>query len=197
MTRAVTLIGVTVALLVIPSPLAAHEGGAAAGLLSGLLHPVSGLDHVLAMVAVGIWGAQMGPPAIWVLPVTFPMVMALGGMLALVGVPLPGVEIGIGLSALALGLMVALEKRPELRAAAVLVGLFAIFHGYAHGAELPEGQSGILYSIGFVVSTGTLHATGIGLGLIHRWERGKRALRIAGAGIAVGGAWFTWLAVSG
>ncbi len=195
--RTIAAIVATVALLAFPSPLAAHEGGAAAGLLSGLLHPISGLDHVLAMLAVGIWGAQMGPPAIWVLPVTFPMIMALGGMLSLVGVPVPGVEIGIGLSALLLGLMVALERRPDLRAAAVLVGFFAIFHGYAHGAELPEGQSGILYSIGFVVSTGTLHASGIGVGQIHRWDRGKRALRIAGAGIATGGAWFTWLAVSG
>ncbi len=195
--RTITLIVATVALLALPSPLAAHEGGAAAGLLSGLLHPVSGLDHVLAMLAVGIWGAQMGPPAIWVLPVTFPMVMALGGMLSLVGVPLPGVEMCIGLSALLLGLMVALEQRPDLLVAAVLVGFFAIFHGYAHGAELPEGQSGILYSIGFVISTGTLHASGIGVGLIHRWDRGKRALRIAGAGIAAGGAWFTWLAVAG
>ena len=195
--RTITLFVASVALLAFPSPLVAHEGGAAAGLLSGLLHPVSGLDHVLAMLAVGIWGAQMGPPAIWVLPVTFPMVMALGGMLSLVGVPVPGVEIGIGLSALLLGLMVAFERRPDLRVAAVLVGFFAIFHGYAHGAELPEGQSGILYSIGFVVSTGTLHASGIGIGLIHRWDRGKRALRIAGAGIAAGGAWFTWLAVSG
>ena len=187
----------TVALLAFPSPLAAHEGGAAAGLLSGLLHPVSGLDHVLAMLAVGIWGAQMGPPAIWVLPVTFPMVMAFGGMLSLLGVPVPGVEIGIGLSALLLGFMVAIERRPAIEVAAVLVGFFAIFHGYAHGAELPEGQSGILYSIGFVVSTGTLHASGICVGLIHRWDRGKRALRIAGAGIAAGGAWFTWLAVWG
>ncbi len=197
MTRTITPIVATVALLVFPSPLAAHESGAAAGLLSGLLHPVSGLDHVLAMVAVGIWGTQLGPPAIWVLPVTFPMVMAFGGMFGLLGLRVPGVEVGIGLSALLLGLMVALERRPDLRAAAVLVGFFAIFHGYAHGAELPEGQSGILYSIGFVVSTGTLHASGIGVGLIHRWDRGKRALRIAGAGIAAGGAWFTWLAVSG
>jgi urease accessory protein len=194
--RTVTFIVATVALLAFPSPLAAHEGGAAAGLLSGLLHPISGLDHVLAMLAVGIWGAQMGPPAIWVLPVTFPMVMAFGGMSGLLGLPVPGVEFGIGLSALLLGLMVAFERRPDLRAAAVLVGFFAIFHGYAHGAELPEGQSGILYSIGFVASTGTLHASGIGIGLIHRWDRGKRALRAAGAGIAAAGAWFTWLAVS-
>ncbi len=118
-------------------------------------------------------------------------------MLALIGLPLPGVEIGIGLSALLLGLMVALEKRPDLRVAAVLVAFFAVFHGHAHGAELPEGQSGILYSIGFVVSTGTLHATGIALGLIHRWEQGKLALRFAGAVIAAGGAWFTWQGLSG
>ncbi len=197
MIRAVASLVAVVALLAIPSPLAAHEGGAAAGLLSGLYHPISGLDHVLAMVAVGIWGAQLGPPAIWVLPVTFPMVMAFGGMLGLMGLPLPGVEIGIGLSALLLGLMVAFEAQPPLRVAAVLVGFFAIFHGFAHGAELPEGQSAILYSIGFVVSTGTLHVCGIGIGLIHRWDRGKRTLRAAGAGIAAAGAWFTWLAVSG
>ncbi len=195
--RTIAAIVGTVALLALPSPLAAHEGGAAAGLLSGLLHPISGLDHVLAMLAVGIWGAQMGPPAIWVLPVTFPMVMALGGMLSLAGLPMPGVEIGIGLSALLLGFMVAIERRPAIEVATVLVGFFAIFHGYAHGAELPGGQSGILYSIGFVVSTGTLHASGIGVGLIHRWNRGKRALRTVGAGIAAGGAWFTWLALSG
>ncbi len=195
--RTVTFIVATVVLLAIPSPLAAHEGGTAAGLLSGLLHPISGLDHVLAMLAVGIWGAQLGPPAIWALPVTFPMVMALGGMLALIGAPVPGVEIGIGLSALLLGLMVALESHPPVRVAAALVGFFAIFHGFAHGAELPEGQSGILYSIGFVVCTGTLHACGIGIGLVHRWDMGKQALRIAGTAIAASGAWFTWLAVFG
>ena len=180
-----------------PLPLAAHEGGSAAGLLSGLYHPISGVDHVLAMVAVGIWGAQLGSPAIWVLPVTFPMVMAFGGMLGLLGVQIPGVEVGIGLSALILGLMVAFERRPDLRVAAVLVGFFAVFHGFAHGAELPEGQSGLLYSMGFVASTGTLHASGIGLGLIQRWERGKSVLRFTGGVIALAGVWFTWGALSG
>jgi len=180
-----------------PSPLAAHEGGSAAGLLSGLYHPISGVDHVLAMVAVGIWGAQLGSPAIWVLPVTFPMVMAFGGMLGLLGVQLPGVELGIGLSALVLGLMVALERRSDLGVAAALVGFFAVFHGFAHGAELPEGQSGLLYSIGFVVSTGTLHACGISLGLVHRWEWGRSALRFTGAVIALAGGGFTWGALSG
>jgi urease accessory protein len=178
-------------------PLAAHEGGTAAGLLSGLYHPISGIDHVLAMVAVGIWGAQLGPPAIWALPVTFPTVMALGGMLGLIGLPIPGVEIAIGLSALLLGLMVALERRPSLVVAGVLVAFFAIFHGHAHGAELPAGQSGLAYSIGFVVSTGTLHGCGITLGLAHRWERGRLALRAAGTGIALAGVWFVWSAVSG
>ena len=181
----------------LPSPLAAHAGGSAAGLLSGLYHPISGLDHVLAMVAVGIWGAQLGSPAIWVLPVTFPMVMAFGGMLGLLGLQVPGSEIGIGLSAMILGLMVALERRPALRLAAVLVGFFAVFHGFAHGTELPEGQSGLLYSIGFVASTGTLHASGIGLGLIQRWEWGRSALRFTGAVIALAGAGFTWGALSG
>jgi len=192
---AVALAGLTA--LATPLPLAAHEGGTAAGLASGLLHPVTGPDHVLAMIAVGIWGAQLGAPAIWVLPVTFPMVMALGGMAGLLGLPLPGVEVGIGVSALLLGTMVALERRPDLRIAAVLVGFFAVFHGYAHGTELPEGQSGLLYSIGFVVSTGMLHATGIGIGELRRVSWGGTALRAAGAVIALAGVWFTWTAVAG
>jgi urease accessory protein len=185
--------------LVLASPvfLSAHEGGSAAGLLSGLLHPVSGPDHVLAMVAVGIWGAQLGQPAIWVLPVTFPMVMALGGMLGLLGVPLPGVEIGIGLSALLLGLVITLESHPGLATAGALVAFFAIFHGHAHGAELPAGQSGLLYSIGFVASTGTLHAVGIAFGLIHRWAFGRLVLRVSGAVIAFAGAGFIWSGLSG
>jgi urease accessory protein len=180
-----------------PGVLSAHEGGSTAGLLSGLIHPISGLDHVLAMVAVGIWGAQLGQPAIWMLPVTFPMVMAFGGMIGLLGFPLPGVEVGIGLSALLLGLAVAFERHFGLAFAASLVGFFAVFHGHAHGAELPEGQSGLLYSIGFVTSTGTLHAVGIALGLIHRWDAGRVALRVAGAGIALAGAWFIFSAVRG
>jgi urease accessory protein len=193
--RALSAAIVTVA--VTPLPLAAHEGGSAAGLLNGLLHPVTGADHVLAMVAVGIWGAQLGAPAIWVLPVTFPMVMALGGMAGLLGASLPAVEIGIGVSALLLGAMVALERKPDPRLAAALVGFFAIFHGYAHGTELPEGQSGLLYSIGFVVSTGLLHATGIGVGELRRLQWGRAALRAAGSVIAFAGLWFTWSAVAG
>jgi urease accessory protein len=172
-------------------PVFAHdEQGQAIGFLAGLVHPVSGLDHVLAMIAVGVWGAQLGMPALWILPVVFPMVMALGGMLGLLGVAIPGVEIGIALSALVLGVMVLLEARPPLAVAAVMVGLFAIFHGHAHGTELPEGASGLLYSIGFVVATGCLHGAGIAIGAVHRFARGRVALRAAGAVVAIGGLYF-------
>jgi urease accessory protein len=174
--------------------LAHTEPGGAEGLLSGLRHPASGLDHVLAMVAVGIWGAQLGAPAVWLLPITFPMVMAFGGMLGLLGLPVPGVEAGIALSAIALGLAVLAEWRPPLAAAAVIVGFFAVFHGHAHGGELPEGASGLLYSIGFVVATGMLHAAGIALGLVHRWRSGRLALRFAGGIVAAAGAFFLWRA---
>jgi urease accessory protein len=170
--------------------------GQAAGLMAGLLHPISGLDHVLAMVSVGLWGAQLGAPAIWLLPVTFPLVMALGGFLGLVGVPLPGVEIAIALSALLLGVMVAFEARPGLGLAAALVAFFAVFHGHAHGTELPEGQNGLLYSIGFVIATGALHAIGIAIGLVHRWPAGQLALRVAGGLVALGGGLFLWQALA-
>ncbi|MGI9629329.1 MAG: HupE/UreJ family protein, partial [Longimicrobiales bacterium] len=112
-----------------PEHLAAHEGGTVAGLLSGLQHPLSGADHMLAMVAVGVWGAQLGAPSIWALPVTFPVVMALGGAVGLLGLDVPGVEVGIALSALLLGVMVATEASLDHRVAAALVGLFALFHG--------------------------------------------------------------------
>lgn len=173
-----------------------EEVGAAAGLLSGLHHPVSGWDHVLAMIAVGLWGAQLGPPALWVLPVAFPMVMALGGMLGLLGIPIPGVEMGIALSALVLGSMVLTESRPNLWIAGTLVGFFAIFHGHAHGSELPEGSSGLLYSVGFVAATGLLHGVGIAIGLIHRWNGGRQLIRVAGAFVAGAGVFFLWKAVS-
>jgi urease accessory protein len=183
--------------LLLALPAWAHEqAGQAAGFLTGMLHPVSGLDHVLAMVAVGLWGAQLGAPAIWLLPVTFPLVMAFGGFLGLMGVPLPGVEIGIALSAILLGTMVATQARPPLWLAAAVVGFFAIFHGHAHGTELPAGESGLLYSIGFVIVTGLLHATGIAIGLIHRWRKGRIALRGAGAAVGAAGVFFLWRAIA-
>jgi urease accessory protein len=178
------------------SALAHTRGGEALGFLSGLQHPVSGLDHVLAMIAVGLWGAQLGAPAVWLLPVTFPMVMAFGGMLGLMGVRIPGIEIGIALSAIGLGFAVFHEARPQLWVAALLVALFAIFHGHAHGTELPQGANGILYSIGFVIATGTLHGVGISIGLVHRWPAGRLALRAAGALVAIAGVMFLWRAIS-
>jgi len=176
--------------------LAHTRGGEGTGFLAGLAHPVSGLDHVLAMIAVGLWGAQLGPPAVWLLPVTFPMVMAFGGTLGLVGVKIPGIEIGIALSAIGLGAAVLFEARPKLAVAATLVGFFAIFHGHAHGSELPPGGNAILYSIGFVIATGLLHATGIAIGLIHRWPAGRTALRYAGAVVALAGLAFLWKALT-
>jgi len=176
-----------------PALALAHvEAGRAEGFLAGLHHPVSGLDHVLAMVAVGLWGAQLGASAIWILPVAFPVVMALGGMLGLLGVPLPGVEVGIAVSAIVLGVAVSAAWRPPLLAAAVVVGLFAVFHGHAHGTELPAGASGLTYSLGFVAATGLLHAVGIGIGTIARWPRGRLALRAAGAAVAAAGMVFLW-----
>jgi urease accessory protein len=180
-----------------PALALAHvEAGQTAGLLAGLRHPVSGPDHVLAMVSVGLWGAQLGAPAIWLLPVTFPVVMALGGLLGLLGVPLPGVEVGIALSAVLLGGAVWTAWRPPLWTAAVIVGIFAIFHGHAHGTELPPGGSGLLYSLGFVAATGTLHAVGIGIGTIQRWPCGRAVLRVAGAVVAVAGIAFLWRAIA-
>ncbi len=187
--------GLLCALLLSTQLAQAHiQKGEAAGFLSGVRHPISGLDHVVAMIAVGLWGAQLGAPAIWVLPVAFPMVMAFGGMLGLMGVPLPGIEYGIAASAILLGAAVLFELRPPLAAAALLVGVFAIFHGYAHGTELPPGQSGLLYSMGFVIATGCLHAVGIGIGTVHRWQWGQTFVRVAGAVVAVAGCYFMWKA---
>jgi urease accessory protein len=188
--------GLLLVLLWAQTALAHPQQGEAAGLLTGFVHPLAGLDHVLAMVAVGLWGVQLGAPAIWVLPVAFPMVMALGGMLGLMGVPLPGIEHGIATSAILLGTAVLFEIRPPLAVAALVVGAFAIFHGHAHGTELPPGQSALLYSMGFVIATGGLHAAGIGIGTVHRWSWGRAVLRMAGGGVAIGGVFFMWKALA-
>jgi urease accessory protein len=183
-------------MLCAPSAFAHPQKGEAVGFLTGFRHPISGLDHVLAMVAVGLWGAQLGSPAVWLLPVAFPMVMAVGGMLGLMGIPLPGTEYGIALSAILLGIVVLFELRPSLTIAALVVGFFAIFHGHAHGTELPPGQSALLYSMGFVIATGCLHAVGIGIGTVHRWGWGQKLLRVAGGLVTVGGAFFLWKAAA-
>ena len=172
------------------------ESGKAGGFLSGLSHPVSGLDHVLAMIAVGLWGAQLGRPAMWLLPVAFPMMMAFGGMLGLMGIPLPGIEIGIALSGVVLGALILGETKMPLIGALVLVAFFAVFHGHAHGTELSPGQNAMLYSLGFVICTGTLHGIGIGMGLAHRWDFGRLALRGAGSVVMIGGLFFLWGALA-
>src|SRR5919197_2531124 len=178
-------------------PALAHivDGSAAGGFLGGFAHPLFGLDHVVAMIAVGLWGAFLGPPAIWLLPVTFPMVMALGGAIAILGVPVPGVEIGIASSAIVLGGMIALAARPPLVIAALIVGAFAIFHGHAHGAELPPGTDAVAFSVGFVMATGLLHLAGIAFGLLTRWPAGRVGVRATGVAIALVGAVFLSKAV--
>src|SRR2546423_4061999 len=180
-------IGIVAIIVMIATPALAHTGETAGGFLAGLAHPIFGPDHVVAMVAVGLWGVFLGAPAIWLLPIVFPLVMAAGGVLGIIGLPLPAVETGIAASAVILGLMVALAARPPLWAAATLVGGFAIFHGYAHGKELPDDANAVAFSAGFVMATGLLHLTGISFGLTTRWPAGKLAVRGAGVVIALTG----------
>ena len=173
-------------LVVMTSPAFAHsENGVGIDFLGGFKHPITGLDHLVAMVAVGLWGAFLGIPAIWLLPVVFPLVMAFGGALGVLGMPLPWVETGIALSAIALGAMVAFKARPPLWIAAILVGAFAIFHGHAHGTELPVGADAIAFSMGFVVATGMLHVGGIAFGALSRWPAGRIAVQALGGIIAL------------
>jgi urease accessory protein len=145
---------------------------------------------MLAMIAVGIWGALLGRPLLVVLPVVFPLVMALSGMAAIMGMTLPPVEIGIALSVIALGGVIALALRPPAWVAIALVAVFAVFHGYAHGQELPSLADPVGYSIGFVTMTGALHLSGIGIGLVDRLRGGRAALRATGVAIAACGVWF-------
>lgn len=174
-----------------PSVASAHTTeGAAGGFASGFHHPIGGLDHVVAMVAVGLLGAILGGRAMWLLPVVFPVVMAFGGALGVLGVPIPFVEIGIALSGVVLGLLVLTWKKPPLTAAAVIVGVFAIFHGHAHGTELPESANPITYAMGFVIATGLLHLAGIAFGLLDKWPWGRMAVRAGGGAIAAVGAAF-------
>ncbi|MAT93602.1 MAG: Ni/Fe hydrogenase [Halioglobus sp.] len=169
----------------------AHQAtGVTGGFVSGFVHPILGWDHVAAMVAVGLWGAVLGGSAIWLLPVVFPLVMAFGGALGVMGIPLPSVEIGIAVSALVLGTMVLFSARPPLWIAALLVGVFAIFHGHAHGTELPDAVNPLAFSIGFVLATGLLHLCGILISLLSRWRLGRALVRAGGAIIALAGTLF-------
>lgn len=186
-TRTVALAVVGVALA---GPAAAHTGGVVGGLQSGFLHPILGLDHVVAMIAVGLWGGILGRPAIWALPVAFPLMMAVAGAGAVAGLPLPGVETGIALSGIVLGLMVLLAARPPLWVAVAAVAVFATFHGHAHGSELPQAANPAAYALGFVVATGLLHLLGILIGALWRWRTGQVAVRATGGAIALAGAAF-------
>ncbi len=186
----------SLALLSSPLLAQAHEvTDMGRGFVSGFMHPLFGLDHVLAMVAVGIWGAQLGRPAIWVLPVTFPLIMTFGGVLGVLGMPFPGVEVGIALSALVLGVLVAMRRRIALPAAMVVVGIFALCHGHAHGAEIPDAANPATFALGFVLATGLLHTAGISLGLLDGFRRGIQLLRAGGGVIAVGGLYYLMLQV--
>ena len=186
-TRTMILAGMT---LFLATQASAHTGeGITGGFISGFLHPILGWGHVVAMVAVGLWGAFLGMPAIWILPIVFPLVMAVGGVMGVLGIPVPSVEIGIALSGVVLGLLVAFAVKAPIWIAAVIVGAFAIFHGHAHGTELPEAANPFAYGIGFVIGTGLLHMAGIGLGFMTKSDTGKIAVRAIGGLIAlVGGA---------
>jgi len=168
------------------------EEGVLGGFASGLQHPIFGLDHLLAMLAVGIWGAQMGGRRVWTLPVTFPLIMALGGIAGMAGLYLPSVEIGIALSVLALGLAIAFAWRPFEPVALALIAVFAVFHGYAHGVELPGAADPAAYATGFVVATGAIHVAGIGIGLVLGTLFRGWVSRGLGAAIAASGLYFLW-----
>ncbi|WP_448097081.1 HupE/UreJ family protein [Luteibacter yeojuensis] len=191
-TSFVVLVSVAaVALSSYAGPAVAHAGtGLAGGFGAGFAHPFGGMDHLLAMVAVGLWGAVLGEPLVYLLPMVFPGVMVLGAVFGMVGVPLPPVEWGIALSVCALGLCVACALRPGVGTAMIVVAVFGLFHGYAHGKELPSAVDPIGYSTGFVLATGSLHVLGIGLGMAARWPWGMPALRAVGIGIAVTGVHF-------
>jgi urease accessory protein len=186
-----TAAGVFVALAIAPDAAFAHaEAGHGGGFVSGFTHPILGWDHVVAMVAVGLWGAFLGAPAIWLLPIVFPLVMTLGAVLGILGVPLPAVETGIATSAVVLGLLILLAVRAPLWIAATLVGVFAVFHGYAHGAELPAAANAFAYAVGFVIATGLLHIIGIGFGQLSRWRAGTYVVRAGGAVVSLVGCIF-------
>lgn len=183
--------------MLLPAPAAAHdESGIVGGVVSGFFHPLSGFDHALAMIAVGLWGAILGRPLIGILPVVFPITMAFGGALGIAQVPVPPVELGIAISVIVLGMLVSVAARAHALLAAGIVAAFAIFHGYAHGQEAPSVADPIGYSLGFVLSTGLLHLVGIAIGVLNRFPSGAKAVRSGGAAIAITGLWFAWKAIA-
>lgn len=178
----------TFTMLLAPSVAHAHVGvGQTGGFMLGLAHPVTGLDHMAAMVAVGLWAAQRGGRGVWGVPLSFMMAMSVSGVIGAAGISVPFVEPGIGASVLILGLLIAAAVRIPLIACSVLVGLFAVFHGHAHGSEMPVMASGLTYGIGFILSTVLLHGCGIGLGLLSRRLAGAHLIRYAGGAAAAFG----------
>lgn len=175
-------------LLALPVAASAHTGvGDTSGFLAGFGHPVGGADHLLAMVAVGMWAAQLGGRALWAIPGTFVVVMLAGGALGIAGTPLPYVEQGILVSVLVLGMLISAATRVSLTAGALIVGVFAVFHGHAHGTEIPSATAALAYSAGFAVATALLHGTGIAFGVMLQKQNIERLVRLAGAAITVGG----------
>jgi urease accessory protein len=180
--------------LFLPSLALAHVGiGDNVGFAHGVGHPLRGVDHVLSMVAVGLWAAQCGGRARWVIPAAFVLVMAFGGAVGTMGILVPFVEQGIVLSVLVLGVLAAVAIRLPLLASALIVGLFAVFHGHAHGVEMPPNASGLAYGAGFVLATAFLHALGFGAVLLARRLGQSNLARISGGVIAVSGV-YLWLA---
>ncbi len=179
---------IALVLLTVPSQVLAHGGeGVAGGFIAGFSHPLSGPDHMLAMISVGLWGAFLGRPLILALPMIFPGFMALGAALGMYGLPVPPIESGIALSVLTLGLMILFKVRAPVLLACAIVAAFGLFHGYAHGIELPSMADPVGYTAGFVICTGMLHLCGIALGLLKSLPAGMLALRGAGGAIALTG----------
>jgi urease accessory protein len=185
--RALMIVG----LLLTSTAAYAHTGvGDTTGFAHGFSHPISGLDHVLVMVAVGLFAAHLGGRALWLVPLSFVSMMVVGGAVGMAGIELPFVEIGIALSVIVLGAAVAFGLHLPTIAAMALVGLFAIFHGHAHGMEMPESASGLAYAAGFVIAPAMLHICGIGLGLLLGRlgeARGTRISRVVGGAMSVTG----------
>jgi urease accessory protein len=178
------------ALVLVPSLALAHPGlpGHTHDLASGFVHPLGGLDHVLAMVAVGLLAAQLGGRALWLVPASFLAAMAAAGLAGMSGIGLPMTELGIAASIIVLGGAIALRLTMPVAAAMALVGFFAMFHGYAHGLETPETASGLLYGLGFVAATALLHGLGIVAGrALGRLDGavGRNLIRVAGSIAAV------------
>jgi len=192
----------TAAIVFVPLAASAHVGvGDTHGFVHGFSHPLSGIDHVLAMIAVGLFAAHLGGRALWLVPLTFVSVMALAGIAGMAGVKLPFIETGIAISVVVLGLAVAFELGVSTLVATLLVGFFAIFHGHAHGAEMPEGMSGLSYGLGFICATALLHGIGVGSGIAisktgQVWS--SRMVQGSGAAIAIAGlAILIWPSIGG